>query len=145
MNQATFFNHLPITRPPLAPQTARPSSLFLRFRFAKNALSSPNLQTQVRYAHSSGPTPIRKLFTQLAPYVRPYRWMAFALLFSLVFESGLETATRFSFRYLIDEAVTPRNYKRLMELLGLLGSAALYSLPSPSSPTTSGPNSALAS
>ena len=125
MNQATFFNHLPITRPPLAPQTARPSSLFLRFRFAKNALSSPNLQTQVRYAHSSGPTPIRKLFTQLAPYVRPYRWMAFALLFSLIFESGLETATRFSFKYLIDEAVTPRNYKRLLELLGLLGSAAL--------------------
>jgi ATP-binding cassette subfamily B protein len=51
--------------------------------------------------------------------------MALALLISLVFESGLESATRFSFRYLIDEAVIPRNYKRLTELLGLLGSAAV--------------------
>jgi ATP-binding cassette subfamily B protein len=51
--------------------------------------------------------------------------MAFALLFSLVFESGLETATRGSFSYLIDQAVIPRNYKRLLELLGLLGSAAI--------------------
>jgi len=51
--------------------------------------------------------------------------MAFALLFSLVFESGLETATRYSFSFLIDQAVIPRNYKRLVELLGLLGSAAI--------------------
>jgi ATP-binding cassette, subfamily B, bacterial len=51
--------------------------------------------------------------------------MAIALLISLVFESSLESATRFSFRYLIDEAVIPRNYKRLTELLGLLGSAAV--------------------
>jgi ATP-binding cassette subfamily B protein len=51
--------------------------------------------------------------------------MAIALLVSLVFESGLESATRFSFRYLIDEAVIPRNYTRLMELLALLGSAAV--------------------
>jgi ATP-binding cassette, subfamily B, bacterial len=51
--------------------------------------------------------------------------MAVALLVSLVLESGLESATRFSFRYLIDEAVIPRNYKRLTELLSLLGSAAV--------------------
>jgi ATP-binding cassette, subfamily B, bacterial len=51
--------------------------------------------------------------------------MALALLVSLVLESGLESATRFSFRYLIDEAVIPRNYQRLIELLGLLGSAAV--------------------
>jgi ATP-binding cassette subfamily B protein len=70
-------------------------------------------------------TAIRKLFVQLIPYVRPYYWMAIALLVSLVFESGLESATRFSFRYLIDEAVIPRNYKRLTELLALLGSAAV--------------------
>jgi len=81
--------------------------------------------SDIRYPQGSGPKPIRKLFTQLVPYVRPYRWMAFALLFSLVFESGLETATRGSFSYLIDQAVIPRNYKRLLELLGLLGSAAV--------------------
>jgi ATP-binding cassette subfamily B protein len=87
---------------------------------------SPSLDaTPVGYARSSGPKPISKLFTQLAPYVRPYFWMAIALLISLVFESSLESATRFSFRYLIDEAVIPRNYKRLTELLGLLGSAAV--------------------
>ena len=80
---------------------------------------------RVGYAHSSGPKPIRKLFTQLVPYVRPYRWMAFALLFSLVFEAGLETATRWSFGVIIDQAVKPRNYKRLLELLELLGSAAV--------------------
>ena len=51
--------------------------------------------------------------------------MAFALLFSLVFESGLETATRGSFKYLIDQAVIPRNYRRLLELLAMLGSAAI--------------------
>ncbi len=51
--------------------------------------------------------------------------MAFALLFSLVFESGLETATRGSFKYLIDQAVIPRNYRRLLELLTMLGSAAI--------------------
>ena len=81
--------------------------------------------SDIRYPQGSGPKPIRKLFTQLVPYVRPYRWMAFALLFSLVFESGRETATRGSFSYLIDQAVIPRNYKRLLELLGLLGSAAV--------------------
>jgi ATP-binding cassette subfamily B protein len=51
--------------------------------------------------------------------------MAFALLFSLVFEAGLETATRWSFGVIIDQAVKPRNYKRLLELLELLGSAAV--------------------
>ena len=105
--------------------------MIYRIRSAKFTLSSPFpalmlvLCSLIRYPQVSGPTPIRKLFTQLVPYVRPYRWMAFALLFSLVFESSLETATRGSFSYLIDQAVIPRNYKRLLELLGLLGSAAI--------------------
>ncbi|MCX6622502.1 MAG: ABC transporter ATP-binding protein [Acidobacteria bacterium] len=51
--------------------------------------------------------------------------MGVALVVSLLFESGLESATRFSFKYLIDEAVVPRNYERLMTLLTLLGSAAI--------------------
>ncbi len=93
----------------------------LRLPLSLTTISSP----LIRYPQSSGPKLIRKLFTQLAPYVRPYRWMAFALLFSLVFEAGLETATRGSFSYLIDKAVIPRNYKRLVELLGLLSSAAV--------------------
>ena len=51
--------------------------------------------------------------------------MAVSLLVSLLFESGLESSTRFSFRYLIDEAVIPRNYHRLTLLLTLLGTAAV--------------------
>ena len=51
--------------------------------------------------------------------------MGVALIVSLLFESGLESATRFSFKYLIDEAVVPRNAERLIVLLSLLGSAAI--------------------
>lgn len=51
--------------------------------------------------------------------------MGLTLVISLLFESSLESATRFSFKYLIDEAVMPRNYNRLVLLLSLLGSAAL--------------------
>ncbi|MCC7496932.1 MAG: ABC transporter ATP-binding protein [Bryobacterales bacterium] len=51
--------------------------------------------------------------------------MGLTLVVSLLFESGLESATRFSFKYLIDEAVVPRNYHRLILLLSLLGSAAV--------------------
>jgi len=91
-----------------------------RERLAQNRLNSRENSPASAILKS-----IRRLVTQLAPYVRPYYWMALALLISLVFESGLESATRFSFRYLIDEAVIPRNYKRLTELLGLLGSAAV--------------------
>lgn len=51
--------------------------------------------------------------------------MGLTLVISLLFESSLESATRFSFKYLIDEAVVPRNYNRLVLLLSLLGSAAI--------------------
>ena len=50
--------------------------------------------------------------------------MALSLLLSLLFESALESATRFSFQYLIDEAVLPRRPDRLVGLLVLLGGAA---------------------
>ena len=62
-------------------------------------------------------------FRQVARYVKPYRWMGVALVFSLLFESGVESATRFSFRYLIDEAVVPRDVSKLTSLLLLLAGA----------------------
>ncbi len=46
--------------------------------------------------------------------------MMLGLFFSILFESGLESATRFSFRYLIDEAVIPRNINNLVLILSLL-------------------------
>ncbi len=51
--------------------------------------------------------------------------MALALLFSLLFESAIESGTRFSFQYLIDEAVLPRDTSKLIFLLVVLASAAL--------------------
>ena len=67
---------------------------------------------------------MRSLARLYAAYARPYWWMALSLLLSLLFESALENATRFSFQYLIDEAVIPRRPDRLSGLLILLGSAA---------------------
>lgn len=51
--------------------------------------------------------------------------MVLALLFSLLFESGIESGTRFSFRYLIDEAVIPRDTSKLVFLLIVLAAAAV--------------------
>ena len=51
--------------------------------------------------------------------------MCAGLLLSLLFEAGIESGTRFSFRYLIDEAVIPRNMSKLMILLLVLASAAI--------------------
>lgn len=51
--------------------------------------------------------------------------MALSLLLSLLFESTLESATRFSFQFLIDEAVLPHRLDRLTGLLALLGVAAV--------------------
>lgn len=51
--------------------------------------------------------------------------MSAGLLFSLLFEAGIESGTRFSLRYLIDEAVIPRNFPKLMIILIILGTAAV--------------------
>jgi len=69
--------------------------------------------------------PIGALVRLLAKYVRPHPWMAFALLISLLFESGIESGTRFSFRFLIDEAVIPRDSSKLLLLLLVLAAAGI--------------------
>ena len=51
--------------------------------------------------------------------------MVLVLALCLLVESGADSATRFSFRYLIDEVVGPRNPSRLLALFVLLGSAAV--------------------
>lgn len=51
--------------------------------------------------------------------------MALALMCSIVFEAVLDSGTRFSFRYLIDEAIVPRDRDKLVLVLGFLGVAAL--------------------
>jgi ATP-binding cassette subfamily B protein len=51
--------------------------------------------------------------------------MSAGLLFSLLFEAGIESGTRFSLRYLIDEAVIPRNFPKLVIILVILGTAAV--------------------
>lgn len=51
--------------------------------------------------------------------------MSAGLLFSLFFEAGIESGTRFSLRYLIDEAVIPRNLAKLTVILLVLGAAAI--------------------
>jgi ATP-binding cassette, subfamily B, bacterial len=52
--------------------------------------------------------------------------MTIGLLVSLLAEAGLENLTSFSFGYLIDEAVIPRNAEKLTWLLVALGSATLF-------------------
>jgi len=51
--------------------------------------------------------------------------MVLVLAICLLVESGVDSATRFSFRYLIDEVVGPRNPSRLFALFVLLGGAAV--------------------
>ncbi len=51
--------------------------------------------------------------------------MAAAVLFGLFFESAIESLTRYSFGYLIDEAVIPRNASKLVVLLVALGVGAV--------------------
>lgn len=69
--------------------------------------------------------PLGALIRLLAKYVRPHPWMVLALLFSLVFESAIESGTRFSFRFLIDEAVIPRDSSKLIVLLAVLAAAGI--------------------
>ncbi len=51
--------------------------------------------------------------------------MAAAVLFSLFFESGIDSLTRYSFRYLIDQAVIPKDSSKLVLLLVALGVGAV--------------------
>ncbi|MBS1188833.1 MAG: Xenobiotic-transporting ATPase [Rhodocyclaceae bacterium] len=51
--------------------------------------------------------------------------MSLALFASIVIEAMLDSATRFSFRYLIDEAIVPRDASMLVLILVLLGGATV--------------------
>src|SRR5512145_2755857 len=101
-------------------------SAFLAHPSAADSPTRCNRRTLVKVSVGCGENPIFfTFFRQLARYVWPHRWMALGLAFSMLIESGLDSATRFSFRYVIDEVVGPRSPSRLMLLFSLLGSAAV--------------------
>ncbi len=57
-------------------------------------------------------------------YVRHYYWIGMVLLLAMVFEGWIESATRFSFGYLIDNIIATRNEYRLFVLIMLMSLAA---------------------
>ena len=59
--------------------------------------------------------------------VRHHRWMMLTLLSAMVFEGGVESATRFSFRFLVDDVIAGQNEFELLILLGLFAAAAVGS------------------
>lgn len=60
----------------------------------------------------------------LAQYIVPHRWLAFFLGVGLLAEAGFESGLRLSFKFLIDEAILPRDYVQLVLILLLLACGA---------------------
>ncbi len=61
----------------------------------------------------------------LAKYITPYKWTALIILGSMLFEGVFESVMRFSFKFIIDEAIVPKNYGLLVLILSALGFGAL--------------------
>lgn len=61
----------------------------------------------------------------LARYLAPHRKLALILLIGLAIEVIFETGLRYSFRYLVDEAIRPQRSGVLVTVLVLLGAGAL--------------------
>ncbi|MEY3222752.1 MAG: hypothetical protein RLZZ203_1608 [Cyanobacteriota bacterium] len=61
----------------------------------------------------------------LSKYIIPYKWTAAAIFASTLVEGVFESAIRYSFKYLIDEAIVPKNYDLLLLILLLLGIGAI--------------------
>jgi ATP-binding cassette subfamily B protein len=61
----------------------------------------------------------------LSKYIIPYKWTAAAIFVSMLVEGVFESAVRYSFKYLIDEAIVPKNYGLLLFILSLLGVGAI--------------------
>lgn len=61
----------------------------------------------------------------LSKYIIPYKWTAAAIFASMLVEGVFEPSIRYSFKYLIDEAIVPKNYGLLVLILSLLGIGAL--------------------
>lgn len=58
-------------------------------------------------------------------YITSYRWLALFLLSSHIFEAGFDSGMRMSLKFIIDEAIVPKNYGLLVLILLLLGGGAI--------------------
>lgn len=67
------------------------------------------------------------LFRSMWPYIRPYWATSLILLLGLLIESGFDALMRISSKYLIDEAIIPRNQRLMIIILGALGGGAVFS------------------
>ena len=61
----------------------------------------------------------------LVKYLAPHRRLAIILLFGLAIEVVFETGLRYSFRYVVDEAIRPQRVGVLVSVFVLLGGAAV--------------------
>ena len=61
----------------------------------------------------------------IAKYIRPHKWLAIALVSGQIFESGFDAGMRISFKFIIDEAIVPKDYGRLLLILIWLGIGAI--------------------
>src|SRR5262249_5860731 len=61
----------------------------------------------------------------LLSYLRLYRALSLVLLVGLLLEMGLSTSISLSFKFLIDNAIVPRNQHMLFLISGLLGGGVI--------------------
>lgn len=61
----------------------------------------------------------------LSPFYRPYRFWLACILAAMAMQIAFEICLPLSLKYLIDEAIVPRNTERLVLILSLLAAAAL--------------------
>lgn len=65
-------------------------------------------------------------FRLIAKYIVPHKWLAFVLVGGQIFESGFDAGMRMSFKFIIDEAIVPKDYGRLLLILIWLGIGAIF-------------------
>lgn len=62
---------------------------------------------------------------EINKYIVPYRWLALILIIRQMFESGFESTMRMSLKFIVDEAIIPKNYNLLLVTLIALGVGAI--------------------
>jgi ATP-binding cassette, subfamily B, bacterial len=68
---------------------------------------------------------ILAFFHSLKKYILPHKWLAIILLIGILSESGFEASLRFSFQFLIDVAIVPKDSAMLVKILVALGCGAI--------------------
>ena len=65
------------------------------------------------------------LAREINKYIAPYRWMALFIVCCHILEGGFESAVGMTFKFIIDQAIIPKDYELLILILLMLGSGAI--------------------